>query len=172
MRTNRGTRGFSVAASLHDQRDGGGAEAGGAADEHDAAAGADAAGVVRRATDILNDRGRPLKGAKVLVLGVAYKRDVSDARESPAIEVIKLLRGKGAVVEYADPHVPVFTVNDEELRAVEPTPKRLAACDLAIIITDHRAFDYAAIIEHAPAIFDTRNATKNLDDPDNKVTKL
>jgi len=127
--------------------------------------------VVRRATDILNDRGKPLRGSKVLVLGVAYKRDVSDARESPAIEVIKLLRGKGAVVEYADPHVPVFEVDGVPLKAVEPTPKRLAACDLAIIITDHRAFDYEAIIEHAPAVFDTRNATKNLDGR-GKVIKL
>ena len=127
--------------------------------------------VVRRATDILNDRGKPLRGSKVLVLGVAYKRDVSDARESPAIEVIKLLRGKGAVVEYADPHVPVFEVDGVPLKAVEPTPERLAACDLAIIITDHRAFDYEAIIEHAPAVFDTRNATKGLD-ARGKVIKL
>jgi len=127
--------------------------------------------IVQRAADILNERGKPLNGSTVLVLGVAYKRDVGDTRESPAIEIIKGLQVKGAVVEYADPHVPVLDEEGLELATVELTPKRLAACDLAIIITDHAAFDYAAIIEHAPAVFDTRNATKNLDGR-GKVTKL
>jgi len=127
--------------------------------------------IVQRAADILNERAKPLNGSTVLVLGVAYKRDVSDTRESPAIEIIKGLRAKGAVVEYADPHVPVIDEEGLDLTAIELTPKRLVACDLAVIITDHAGFDYAAIIEHAPAVFDTRNATKNVDGR-GKVTKL
>jgi UDP-N-acetyl-D-glucosamine dehydrogenase len=127
--------------------------------------------IVQRAADILNERGKPLNGSRVLVLGVAYKRDVSDTRESPAIEIIKGLQAKGALVEYADPHVPVLDEEGLDLTAVEPTPQRLAACDLAVIITDHAAFDHAAIIEHAPAVFDTRNATNNLDGR-GKVIKL
>jgi UDP-N-acetyl-D-glucosamine dehydrogenase len=118
--------------------------------------------VVQRAAEILNDHGKPLRGSKVLVLGVAYKRNVSDTRESPAIAVIDLLHKKGAVIEYADPHVPRFDEEDIHLEAVEPTPERLAACDLAIIVTDHAAFDYAQIVAHAPVVFDTRNATKGL----------
>lgn len=118
--------------------------------------------VVERAAEILNERGKPLNGSKVLVLGVAYKKDVGDTRESPAIAVIDLLLKKGAAVEYADPHVPVFHEEGIRLEAVEPTPKRLAGCDLAIIITDHSGFDYAQIVEHAPVVFDTRNATGDL----------
>lgn len=127
--------------------------------------------VVQRAAEILNDHGKPLRGSKVLVLGVAYKRNVSDTRESPAIAVIDLLHKKGAVVEYADPHVPRFDEEDIHLEAVEPTPERLATCDLAIIITDHSRFDYAQIVAHAPVVFDTRNATKGLD-ARGKVVKL
>jgi len=119
--------------------------------------------VVERAGAILNERGKPLKGSKVLVLGVAYKKDVGDTRESPAIAVIDLLLKKGAAVEYADPHVPVLQGEGVRLEAVEPTPKRLAGCDLAIIITDHSGFDYGQIVEHAPVVFDTRNATGDLD---------
>jgi UDP-N-acetyl-D-glucosamine dehydrogenase len=119
--------------------------------------------VVQRAAEILNEHAKPVRGSKVLVLGVAYKRDVSDTRESPAIAVIDLLLKKGAAVEYADPHVPVFREEGVRLEAVEPTPKRLAGCDLAIIITDHSGFDYAQIVEHAPVIFDTRNATGGVD---------
>ncbi len=127
--------------------------------------------VVERAADILNERAKPLRGSTLLVLGVAYKKDVGDTRESPAIAVIDLLQKKGAVVEYADPHVPVFNEEGIRLEAVEPTPERLAGCDLAVIITDHSDFDYATIIEHAPVIFDTRNATKGLDGR-GKVIKL
>jgi UDP-N-acetyl-D-glucosamine dehydrogenase len=127
--------------------------------------------VVQRAAEILNDCGKPLRGSTILVLGVAYKKNVSDTRESPAIAVIDLLLKKGAHVEYADPHVPVLDEEGVHLEAVEPTPQRLAACDLAIIITDHAAFDYAAVIEHAPVTFDTRNATRNLDGR-GKVVKL
>jgi len=125
--------------------------------------------VVERAAEILNDHAKPLRGSKVLVLGVAYKKNVSDTRESPAIAVIDLLQKKGALVEYADPHVPVLDEEGIHLEAVEPTPERLAACDLAIIITDHAAFDYPAIVAHAPAVFDTRNATKSLAPRDNII---
>jgi len=127
--------------------------------------------VVQRAAEILNEHAKPLHGSKILVLGVAYKKDVSDTRESPAIEVIDLLHKKGAVVEYTDPHVPVFNEEGLRLEAVELTPERLAGCDLAIIVTDHTAFDYALVIKHAPVIFDTRNATRGLDG-NGRVVKL
>jgi len=127
--------------------------------------------VVERAAEILNDHAKPLRGSKILVLGVAYKKDVNDTRESPAIAVIDLLQKKGALVEYADPHVPVLDEEGLRLEAVDPTPERLAACDLAIIITDHAAFDYPAIVAHAPAVFDTRNATAKVDGQ-GKVVRL
>jgi UDP-N-acetyl-D-glucosamine dehydrogenase len=113
---------------------------------------------VRKVAEALNDQGRAVKGATVLVLGVAYKRDIDDIRESPALDIIRLLEGQGARVAYSDPHVPCFSENGHEYRSVPLTQQSVAAADCVMIVTDHSGFDYAMVARHARAVVDTRNA--------------
>jgi UDP-N-acetyl-D-glucosamine dehydrogenase len=113
---------------------------------------------VRKVVDGLNDRGRAARGAKVLVLGVAYKKDIEDIRESPAIDVIRLLEQRGATVSYHDPHVPVLHEDGLELRSVPLTAETLKAADCVIIVTDHSTVDYSAVRKHAALVVDTRRA--------------
>ncbi len=112
--------------------------------------------VVELVTEALNDAGRALKGARVLILGVAYKRGVGDTRESPAHDVIAALRRRRAFIAYADPYVPTFQVGDIEFKAVECTPERLRQADCVVILADHPDFDYETIVREAPLIVDTR----------------
>lgn len=115
--------------------------------------------VIAKLADALNDRGRALKGSKVLVLGIAYKKNVDDMRESPAVELMELLVKKGARVDYADPHVPVFPKMREhrfDLKSVPVTPENVAAYDACLLATDHDAFDYPFIQQHAQLIVDSR----------------
>src|SRR6266581_2506348 len=121
--------------------------------------------VVELVAEALNGRRRCLNGASVLVLGVAYKRGVSDIRESPALEVIAELQHKGALVSYADPHVPSLDVEGTVLKAVEVTDQRLAAADCVVILTDHADFDYRQIVDASRLVVDTRNATWGLQPP-------
>src|SRR5438067_6251859 len=107
----------------------------------------------------LNDAGRALKGARILVLGVAYKRGIGDTRESPAHEIISTLLRRGADVAYADPHVPTFQIEGTELKAVDLTDEIVRQADCTLILTDHREFDFRRIVELAPLVVDTRNAT-------------
>lgn len=128
--------------------------------------------VVTRIGDILNDHEKSVKGAKVLVVGVAYKRDVSDMRESPAIDVIELLHQKGAKVSYVDPYVPEFR---EGHLALDSLPANVDASgfDIAVIVTDHTHFDYARILATAPVVFDTRAITRKLKNvPEGRVIRL
>jgi len=115
--------------------------------------------VARRAMELLNDVGRALHGSKVHLLGVTYKRDIGDSRESPALEILHLLKAHGAEVSYSDPFVAELQVDGVRLTAEAPEPERLAGSDLVIIVTDHSSFDYPSVVEHAPLVFDTRNAT-------------
>jgi UDP-N-acetyl-D-glucosamine dehydrogenase len=117
--------------------------------------------VVNLVVDALNDRARAVRGASVLVLGVTYKRDVNDIRESPALEIIEMLTRKGARVSYADPFTPQLTVDGHKLTAVEATREAVAAADCVLILTDHSVFDYSMIAECAPLVVDTRNALKD-----------
>ncbi len=110
--------------------------------------------------DALNDRGRSVRGASVLVLGVTYKPDVNDIRESPALEIVEALLQKGARVSYADPYVPQVTLDGRKMTAVEVSPESLAAADCVLILTNHSSFDYAAIAERAALVVDTRNALR------------
>jgi UDP-N-acetyl-D-glucosamine dehydrogenase len=116
--------------------------------------------VVHLVASALNDRGRPVRGSSILVLGVTYKADVNDIRESPALEIIEHLMKQGAHVSYADPFTPQLALEGHKLTAVEPTPDALAATDCVLILTSHSSFDYAAIAERAPLVVDTRNAMK------------
>lgn len=115
--------------------------------------------VVAKIADALNDRQKSLKGSRILALGIAYKRDVDDMRESPSVFVMEHLRDRGAIVEYSDPNVPVFPKMREhrfDLASVELTPEVIASYDAVVVLTDHSDFDYAAILEHADMIVDTR----------------
>ncbi|HUF79549.1 MAG TPA: nucleotide sugar dehydrogenase [Burkholderiales bacterium] len=117
--------------------------------------------VIGKLVDALNVRGRPVKGSKVLVLGIAYKKDVGDMRESPAAELMEMLLEKGARVDYSDPHVPVFPHmrrHHFELRSVPLTPRTIASYDVVLLATDHSRFDYELIRRHASLIVDTRGA--------------
>ncbi len=115
--------------------------------------------VVGKVVEALNERQKSLKGSRILALGIAYKRDVDDMRESPAVFVMEHLRDRGAVVEYSDPNVPVFPKMREhsfDLSSVELTPAAVASYDAVVLLTDHSDFDYDAILAHADMIVDTR----------------
>ena len=118
--------------------------------------------VVQRVAQALNDQRKSVNGSDVLVLGVAYKKDIDDMRESPALDVIRLLEEKGATVRYHDPHVESFRENGQERRSIELSDAALADADAVVIITDHTALDYQRVMDVAGALVDTRNATAGL----------
>lgn len=130
--------------------------------------------VVSRILEAMNDRGKHLKGSKVLVLGVAYKPDIDDVRESPALDVIGLMQKKGAIVEYHDPYIP--HVHHEydgwQMDSVKDMMKSVKDADAVIIITNHKEYDYKAIIESAKFVFDSRNATGRMGKNSEKVEIL
>ena len=116
--------------------------------------------VIQRTQEALNERSKSLKGAKVLVLGVAYKRDLDDPRESPSFKIMDLLLQKGAEIQYNDPHIPVLLPRRQyalNLSSVPLTPENLSAVDCVLLATDHSAYDYDFIWQHARLIVDTRN---------------
>ena len=115
-----------------------------------------AVGKVRQA---LNNWEKPVRGSQVLLLGMSYKPDVDDVRESPALDVLQLLIADGARVEYHDPYVPTVSEDGHSWDSVPLTEERLRAADAVVILTDHSAFDYAWIVEHSRILIDTRNAT-------------
>ncbi|MBO9367320.1 MAG: nucleotide sugar dehydrogenase [Chloroflexi bacterium] len=129
--------------------------------------------VVYRLMDALNERGKPLKGARILVLGAAYKPDVDDIRESPALDVIGLLQQKGAQVVYHDPYVPHLETHDGlQMESVPDLMQAVREADVVVIITNHKVYDYAAILEASRFIFDTRNALGKLGKGNPKVVRL
>src|SRR5262245_55209804 len=117
---------------------------------------------VRKVGDALNLAGKAVRGSSVFILGVAYKRDIEDIRESPALDIIKLLEGQGAKVSYHDPFVPSFVEDGHQARSVPLTKDTLAAADCAVIVTDHTTMDYGLIRAHARAVVDTRNALRRV----------
>ena len=126
--------------------------------------------LVKLVSDALSRECKPVNGSKVLVLGVAFKKDVDDARNSPADRVIELLLERGAQVRYHDPHVPTFKVGGDvfhreqvELSSIPLTPQALRESDAVVIVTPHRALDYQMIVAHAPLIIDSANATAGLE---------
>jgi len=121
--------------------------------------------VVSKLMDALNDRKKPIRGSKILVLGLAYKKDIDDVRESPSLELIKLLREKGAKVDYNDPHCPRTHKMREynlQMTSKKLTPAMLARYDAVLISTDHSTYDYQFIVDHAQLVVDTRNATEKV----------
>ncbi len=117
--------------------------------------------VVDKVQNALNERSKPLKGSRVHIAGVAYKRDIDDLRESPALDIILLLKKRGAVVSYSDPHIPALRMDNLDLRA-EPLDAAAAASDCVVIVTDHSAFNYRALLDRAQLVVDTRNAMKGM----------
>jgi len=115
---------------------------------------------VRKVGEVLNDAGRAVKGARVLVVGVAYKANIDDLRESPALDIIRLLDAQGAHVEYHDPWVKRFTEDGVERVSQPLTPELLSAVDCVMIVTDHTGLDYGLIRTHAATVVDTRNALR------------
>jgi UDP-N-acetyl-D-glucosamine dehydrogenase len=113
---------------------------------------------VRKLADRLNLMGKPVKGAQVLVIGVAYKKDIDDMRESPALDIIRLLEGRGAHVEYHDPFVPRFTEDGHAMASVPLTAETVKRADAIMIVTDHSDLDYAMVKHNAGVVVDTRNA--------------
>ena len=128
--------------------------------------------VVSMLTDALNDRGRAVHDARLLVLGVAYKRGVADVRESPAIEVVEALVARRARVRYADPFVPTLALKGETLAASPLSADLLRWSDAVLILTDHAEFDYRLVVEHAPLVVDARNATAGLTSAAGRIVRL
>jgi len=121
--------------------------------------------VVTKVTDVLNLHKKSLNGARVLVLGVAYKNDVDDTRESPALDVIRQLEEKGARVSYADPLVDTISFDGKKMKSVKISGPALNKYDCAVIVTNHKAFNYGQIVKNSKAIVDTRNALKKFKAP-------
>ena len=116
--------------------------------------------VVNLVGEALNDRGQAIRGSAVLVMGVTYKPDVNDIRESPALEIIEMLERKGAAVSYADPFAPQLSIDGSKLTAVDPSAANVGAADCVLILTNHTSFDYSMIASQAKLVVDTRNALR------------
>ena len=129
--------------------------------------------VARKAAELLNRKKQSVNGAKILVLGVSYKRDTSDVRESPALDVLRLLEERGARVAFHDPYNREVRIDGgRPQRGLPLTPANLRSADLVVIVTDHSCFDYDMIVKHAKVVLDTRNATRRLRGGRSKVHKL
>ncbi|MDO4557426.1 MAG: UDP binding domain-containing protein, partial [Planctomycetia bacterium] len=131
--------------------------------------------VVERIAEVLNERSASIRGSKIAMLGLAYKKDVDDARESPAFSLYELLEQRGASLSYHDPFVPRFPKTRHlpriELTSQTLTAEYLAAQDCVVIVTDHTNVDYDFVVRHAPLVIDTRNATKNVTEYREKIRK-
>ncbi len=122
--------------------------------------------VVAKIQNALNDHSKPVKGSRIHIYGVSYKRDIDDVRESPAIDIMLLLLRRGAKISYTDPHVPSMKLEDLEFKSQDD----FSGADCVVVVTDHSAFDYKAVLEKAPLIVDTRNAFKNVQS--DKIVRL
>ena len=131
--------------------------------------------VVTRVAEALNDHAKPLKGSRVAILGMAYKRDVDDPRESPGFELMDLLQRRGAEVSYNDPHIPALPKMRHyphlQMSSRELSAEYLAGQDCVLIATDHSVYDFAWIVRHAPLVVDTRNATRHVTLGREKIVK-
>jgi UDP-N-acetyl-D-glucosamine dehydrogenase len=129
---------------------------------------------VSKVQDALNEHGKAIKGSRILILGVAYKPDIDDLRESPALDVIHLLQQKGALVSYHDPYIPHFQHDSWQMSSIPDSSLmgEVAAADAVVIVTNHKKYDYAAILRSANLIVDTRNALGKIDRQNPKIVRL
>jgi len=128
--------------------------------------------VVDRITRLLNEHSLALNGAKIVILGMAYKKDISDVRESPSLDVVTILKKHGAKVVYNDPYVPLVKFDDGDMTSVKLTKQLLSTSTCTVILTNHSDYDYEWIVENSNLVFDTRNATKNVKNGRKKIAKL
>jgi UDP-N-acetyl-D-glucosamine dehydrogenase len=129
--------------------------------------------VVRRAAAALNERKKSINGARIFVLGAAYKKDIGDLRESPALDVMRLLHEQGAKVSFHDPHARQVRLDDGLVKRASPlTERNLKAADLVIVVTDHSVYDYGWVVRHSRMVLDTRNATRKVRAGRAKVRRL
>jgi UDP-N-acetyl-D-glucosamine dehydrogenase len=122
--------------------------------------------------DGLNRFSKSIRGSKIMVLGVAYKKDVSDCRESPALDVMRLLKDKGAILSYNDPFVPTLRLGSSVLKSIDASPAEVARHDCVIILTDHSSYDFREIVQAARLVVDTRNSTKDFHEFKDRIIKL
>jgi UDP-N-acetyl-D-glucosamine dehydrogenase len=128
--------------------------------------------VVQKISDALNDEHKSVRGSQIFILGVAYKRDSNDVRESPALDICKLLWAKGAEVSYHDPYVSELRLDGTPLKRAKLDPAGLKTKDCVVIVTDHTAYDWQLIVDHSRLVMDTRNATAKVKNPACRVVKL
>ena len=131
--------------------------------------------VLDRIARNLNLRKKSINGSRVVVLGVAYKRDIADVRESPALDCISLLQRAGAKVYYNDPYVPQIRFDEHhkiDMKSTKITAQLIKSSDLVVVVTDHTSYDYQWIVDNAQAVFDTRNATKKVKRNRKKIERL
>ncbi len=128
--------------------------------------------VISKVADALNDERKAINGSDILVLGMAYKRDVGDVRESPALDVIHLLRKRGANVSYHDPYIPLAMLDGDTLSSIELTAEALAAADCVVIVTNHSVYDWQWVAGNARLIVDTRNALASPDKATARIVRL
>ena len=128
--------------------------------------------VVRKVQDALNEQGKPLKGSRIFVIGTAYKPNVDDIREAPSLDIIGLLRQKGAEVNYHDPYIPTISHDDWSLESVSDVEVSTRSADCVVIITDHSIYDYESIVNEASLIVDTRNALRDVKQGNSQVVRL
>lgn len=131
--------------------------------------------VINRVAEALNHQGKPIRGCRIGILGVAYKKDIDDPRESPSFKLMELLMERGANISYCDPHIPVLPsmrhYDVPRLATEEMSPDYLSSLDCALISTDHSAFDWNMIVKHSHLVVDTRNATKDITEGREKIWK-
>ncbi|MBP7056421.1 MAG: nucleotide sugar dehydrogenase [Candidatus Omnitrophica bacterium] len=125
--------------------------------------------IVDKISQALNDRGRPLRCSKILIMGVAYKKDVKDLRESPALEIIDILIKKGSIVSYHDPYLPYLRIFGINLKGLEFNADAFKDSDCVVIVADHSNIDYGFVAKYSPLIIDTRNALKDVKVRDNII---
>jgi UDP-N-acetyl-D-glucosamine dehydrogenase len=128
--------------------------------------------VAIKVADALNNAQKSVNGSRILILGIAYKKDINDVRESPALDIFRILERKGAELYYNDPYIAQFSEEHIKLSSTELAEDLLESMDCVVLVTNHSRYDYQWLVNHAKIFVDTRNVTKGLNDPNQAIVKL